>query len=154
MTPIRHHICVSVFKCMLTASVLALFAVQLSYNCQRLPDTVGSAVGAGADGAVAGGGTRDDGKVAGGTGDDGKVTGGGKVADGKVAGGAGHAEPKAHLCTDKRYALQPIFLLTYGRHRLASVFPAGVHFCPIDSHPAIAMVSRLHSLRGPPQKMA
>jgi hypothetical protein len=142
MTPIRHHICVSVFKCILTVSVLALFAVQLSYNCQRLPDPVGSgAVGAGADGAV---------------------------ADGAVAGGARHSgtvaiyhnvsldfngKPKVHLCADKRYALQPIFLLTCCRHRLASVFPAGVHFCPIDSHPATAMVSRLHSLRGPPQQM-
>jgi hypothetical protein len=127
MTPVRHHIRVSVFKCLLTVSVLAVFAVQLSYDCQRLPDAVGSAVGAGA---------------------------GGTVADGTGAGGARHAGPKVHLCTDKRYALQPIFLLTCGRHRLVSVFPAGVHFCSIDSHPAIAMVSRLHSLRGPPQQMA
>ena len=133
MTPIKHHICVSVFKCMLTASVLALFAVQLSYNCQRLPDA-----------AVTGGGT----------GAHAVVTGGGTEVDGAVAGGARHAEPKVHLCTDKRYALQPIFLLTCGRHRLASVFPAGVHFCPVDSHPAIAIVSRLHSLRGPPQQLA
>jgi hypothetical protein len=124
MTPVRHHIRVSVFKCILTASVLAVFAVQMSYNCQRLPDPVGVAVGAGADAAVAG-----------------------RTVD-------FNGRSKVHLCPDKRYALQPIFLLTCGRHRLASVFPAGVHFCPVDSHPAIAMASRLHSLRGPPQQLA
>jgi hypothetical protein len=125
----------SLFKCILTLSTLALFAVQLSYNCQRLPDPVGSAVGVGGDGTVAGGASH--------------------ASTGAVYHNVSldfNGKPKVHLCTDKRYALQPIFLLTSGRHRLASVFPAGVHFCPIDSHPAIAMVSRLHSLRGPPQE--
>jgi hypothetical protein len=156
MTPMRHHIRMSVFKCMLTVSCVALFAVQFSYNCQRIPDAVGSAVGAGAD----------DGDV---TGVD--VTGAdvaGAGTDGAVAGGARPAgtvavyhnvsldfngKPKVHLCLDKRYALQPIFLLAGSRHRLATVFPAGVHFCPIDSHPALSMASRLHSLRGPPQQV-
>jgi hypothetical protein len=125
MTPIRHHICVSVFKCILTVSVLALFAVQLSYNCQPVPGTVSAGASHAGTGAIYHNVSLDF-----------------------------NGKPKAHLCTDKRYALQPIFLLTCGRHRLASVFPAAVHFCPIDSHPAIAMASRQHSLRGPPQEMA
>ena len=136
----------SVFKCMLTVSALAVFAVQMSYNCQRLPDPVGSTVGAGADGAVAGG-TGADGMVGG-------ATHAGTVAVYHNVSLDFNGKSKVHLCPEKRYALQPIFLLTCGRHRLGSVFPAGVHFCPIDSHPAIAMSSRLHSLRGPPQQLA
>jgi hypothetical protein len=102
----------SVFKCMLTVSVLPLFAVQFSYNCQPAPGTVAVYHNISLD---------------------------------------FNGKPKVHLCLDKRYALQPIFVLAGSLHRVATVFPAGAIFCPIDSHPAVAMVCRLHSLRGPPQ---
>jgi hypothetical protein len=114
------------FKCILTSSWLTLFAVQICSNFQPVP-------------------TPDPATV--------PMVAAGASAFYHHANLDFHGKGKVHVCLDKRYALNPIFLRSSSRQRLAPVFPACRHFHPTNAHPVVALACRLYALRSPPGRL-